>query len=66
MLFSYTVFIYSFHICTCSYTVFGSLVAGYWEKAAHSAYGMFNLYKYLMVYLVFCHLGFLAWEFLSH
>ena len=31
-------------------------MAAYWEIAAHSAYDMF--YKYLIVNLVFSHLGF--------
>ena len=30
--------------------------------AAHSAYGMFSWYEYLIVNLVFSHLGFLSWE----
>ena len=30
--------------------------------AAHSAYEMFSWYKYLIVSLVFSHLGFLEWE----
>ena len=29
---------------------------------AHSAYEMFSWYKYLIVSLVFSHLGFLEWE----
>ena len=33
-------------------------MAGYWEKAAHSAYNMFSKYKYLIVNLVFSYLGF--------
>ena len=33
-------------------------MATYWEKAAHSAYDMFSWYKYLIVNLVFTHLGF--------
>ena len=33
-------------------------MATYWEIAAHSAYDMFSLYKYLIVHLVFSHLGF--------
>ena len=28
-------------------------MAAYWEKAAHSAYNMFSLYKYLIANLVF-------------
>ena len=28
-------------------------MTAYWEIAAHSAYDMFSLYKYLIVYLVF-------------
>ena len=30
--------------------------------AAHSAYVMFSWYRYLIVSLVFSHLGFLEWE----
>ena len=30
--------------------------------AAHSAYEMFSWYQYLIVGLVFSHLGFLEWE----
>ena len=30
--------------------------------AAHSAYEMFSGYRYLIVSLVFSHLGFLEWE----
>ena len=30
----------------------------YWEISAHSAYDMFSWYKYLIVNLVFFHLGF--------
>ena len=30
--------------------------------AAHSAYEMFSWYRYLIVSLVFFHLGFLEWE----
>ena len=30
--------------------------------AAHSAYEMFSWYRYLIVSLVFSHLGFLEWE----
>ena len=30
--------------------------------AAHSAYEMFSWHKYLIVSLVFSHLGFLEWE----
>ena len=33
-------------------------MATYWKIAAHSAYGMFSWYKYLIVSLVFSHLGF--------
>ena len=34
-------------------------MATYWEIAAHSAYGVFTTwYKYLIVNLVFSHLGF--------
>ena len=33
-------------------------MATYWELAAHSAYEMFSWYKYLIVSLVFSHLGF--------
>ena len=33
-------------------------MATYWEIAAHSAYDMFSWYKYLIVNLVFSHLGF--------
>ena len=33
-------------------------MAAYWEIAAHSAYEMFLWYKYLIVSLVFSHLGF--------
>ena len=33
-------------------------MATYWEMAAHSAYDMFSWYKYLIVNLVFSHLGF--------
>ena len=33
-------------------------MATYWEKAANSAYDMFSWYKYLIVNLVFSHLGF--------
>ena len=33
-------------------------MATYWEIAAHSAYEMFSWYKYLIVSLVFSHLGF--------
>ena len=40
-------------------------MAAYWEIAAHSAYEMCSKYKYLIVNLVFPHLGFLEWEFLS-
>ena len=36
----------------------GNGVATYWEIAAHSAYDMFSWYKYLIVNLVFSHLGF--------
>ena len=31
----------------------GNRMATYWEKAAHTAYGMFSKYKYLIVNLVF-------------
>ena len=37
-------------------------VATYWETAAHSAYNMFS--KYLIVNLVFSHLGFWSGDFL--
>ena len=33
-------------------------MATHWEIAAHSAYDMFSLYKYLIVSLVFSQLGF--------
>ena len=33
--------------------------------AAHTAYDMFSKYKYLVTNLVFSHLGFRGWEFLS-
>ena len=33
-----------------------------WKIAAHSAYEMFSWYRYLIVSLVFSHLGFLEWE----
>ena len=33
-------------------------MATYWKIAAHSAYKMFSWYKYLIVSLVFSHLGF--------
>ena len=33
-------------------------MAAYWVKAAHSSYDMFYKYKYLIVNLVFSHLGF--------
>ena len=33
-------------------------MATYWENTAHSAYEMFSWYKYLIVSLVFSHLGF--------
>ena len=33
-------------------------MATYWEIAAHSAYEMLSWYKYLIVSLVFSHLGF--------
>ena len=33
-------------------------MATYWENIAHSAYEMFSWYKYLIVSLVFSHLGF--------
>ena len=33
-------------------------MATYWELPAHSAYEMFSWYKYLIVSLVFSHLGF--------
>ena len=33
-------------------------MATYWGIAAHPAYGMFSMYKYLIVRLVFSHLGF--------
>ena len=31
----------------------GNCVAAYWEIAAHSAYDMFSMYKYLIVNFVF-------------
>ena len=34
-----------------------------WETAAHSAYDMFSKYKYLIVNLVFSHLGFWSGNF---
>ena len=34
-----------------------NLVAAYWEIASHSAYDVFSKYKYLIVNLVFSHLG---------
>ena len=37
-------------------------MATFWEIAAHSAYEMFSWYRYLIVSLVFSHLGFLEWE----
>ena len=40
-------------------------VAAYWGIAAHSAYDMFSLYKYLSVILVFPTPRFVQWEFLS-
>ena len=33
-------------------------MATYWEIAAHLAYDMFSWYRYLLVNLVFSHLGF--------
>ena len=33
-------------------------MATYWKIAAHLAYDMFSWYKYLIVSLVFSHLGF--------
>ena len=47
-------------LCMLSYfqLSLGNLVATYWEIAAHSAYDMFSWYKYLIVNLVFSHLGF--------
>ena len=33
-------------------------MATYWKIAAHSAYDMFSWYKYLIVNLVFSHLGY--------
>ena len=33
-------------------------MATFWENTAHSAYEMFSWYKYLIVSLVFSHLGF--------
>ena len=40
-------------------------MATYWENiAAHSAYDMFSWYKYLIVNLVFSHLGFCGHLFL--
>ena len=38
-------------------------MATYWEIAAHSAYGMFSKNKFLIVYLVFSHLGFWSGNF---
>ena len=38
-------------------------MAAYWEIAAHSAYDMFSKYKYLIVNLVFSHLGFWSGNF---
>ena len=41
-------------------------MAAYWGIAAHSAYYMFSLYKYLSVFLVFFPTSrFMEWEFLS-
>ena len=37
-------------------------MATYWEIAAHSAYDMFSWYKYLIVNLVFSHLGVWSWN----
>ena len=38
-------------------------MAAYWETAAHSAYDMFSLYKYLIINLDFSHLGVLRENF---
>ena len=38
-------------------------MAAYWEIAAHSAYDMFSMYKYLVVNLAFSHLGFWSGNF---
>ena len=38
-------------------------MAAYWEIAAHSANHMFSKYKYLIVIVVFSHLGFLSGNF---
>ena len=38
-------------------------MAAYWEIATHSAYNMFSEYKYLIVNLVFPHLGFWSGNF---
>ena len=40
-------------------------MAAYWEIAAHLAYDVVFLYKYLTASLVFSHPRFLEWEFLS-
>ena len=32
-------------------------MAAFWEIAAHLAYDIFSLYNFLIVYLVFSHLG---------
>ena len=40
-------------------------MAAYWGIAAHSAYDIFNLYKYLSFILVFPTPRFVKWEFLS-
>ena len=41
-------------------------MAVYWEiaVAAHLAYDMFSLYKYMILNLVFAHLDFWSWNFL--
>ena len=41
-------------------------MAAYLEIAAHSVYDMFSKYSYLIVSLVFPHLGVLEYEFLSY
>ena len=38
-------------------------MAALWEIAAHSAYDIFSKYKYLIVNLVFSHLGFWSGNF---
>ena len=39
-------------------------MATYWEIAAHLAYDMFYKYKYLIVNLIFSHLGFWSGNFI--